>query len=111
MGQRLAKFMARTGVCSRRQAEEYIFEKRVTVNGEIVDTPAFNVNGDEVILFDGEKLAEIGDKNHFIRSGLNDLIGITLLDNTVEGKKGIKQALEERLDKLLRASKKNKKDP
>ncbi|MBQ9258490.1 MAG: hypothetical protein IJ187_01375 [Neisseriaceae bacterium] len=69
-----------------------------------------NWNHARFFLFDGEKLADIGDKNHFIRSGLNDLIGITLLDNTVEGKKGIKQALEERLDKLLRASKKNKKE-
>lgn len=69
-----------------------------------------NWNHARFFLFDGEKLADIGDKNHFIRSGLNDLIGITLLDNTVEGKKGIKQALEERLDKLLKVSKKNKEE-
>lgn len=59
MSERLAKFMARSGVCSRRQAEEYIQQKRVTVNGEIVESPAFNVTGDEKILFDGEKLPEI----------------------------------------------------
>lgn len=59
MSERLAKFMARSGVCSRRQAEEYILQKRVTVNGEIVESPAFNVTGDEKILFDGEKLPEI----------------------------------------------------
>ncbi|MBR3482964.1 MAG: AAA family ATPase [Neisseriaceae bacterium] len=69
-----------------------------------------NWNHARFFLFDGEKLADIGDKNHFIRSGLNDLIGIMLLDNTVEGKKGIKQALEERLDKLLKVSKKNKEE-
>ena len=51
--------MARSGVCSRRQAEEYIRQKRVSVNGEIVDSPAFNVDGTEKILFDGEKLPEI----------------------------------------------------
>lgn len=59
MSERLAKFMARSGVCSRRQAEEYIQQKRVTVDGEIVESPAFNVTGDEKILFDGEKLPEI----------------------------------------------------
>ena len=59
MSERLAKFMARSGVCSRRQAEEYISQKRATVNGEIVESPAFNVTGDEKILFDGEKLPEI----------------------------------------------------
>lgn len=56
MAERLAKFMARSGVCSRREAEEYIKQERVTVNGEVISTPAFNVEGTEKILFDGEKL-------------------------------------------------------
>ncbi len=59
MAERLAKFMARSGVCSRRNAEELIKQKRVTVNGEIIDTPAYNVEGTEKILLDGEKLPEI----------------------------------------------------
>lgn len=59
MAERLAKFMARSGVCSRRNAEELIKQKRVTVNGEIIDTPAFKVEGSEKILLDGEKLPEI----------------------------------------------------
>lgn len=56
MSERLAKFMARSGVCSRRQAEEYIKQERVTVDGNVVSSPAFNVEGTEKILFDGEKL-------------------------------------------------------
>lgn len=59
MAERIAKFMARSGVCSRREAEEIIKQKRVTVNGETVESPAFNVNGDEKILLDGEKLPQI----------------------------------------------------
>lgn len=59
MAERLAKFMARSGVCSRRDAEELIKQKRVTVNGEIIDTPAYNVEGTEKILLDGKKLPEI----------------------------------------------------
>ena len=59
MSERLAKFLARSGLCSRREAEEYIKQKRVTVNGEIIDTPAFNVEGNEKILVDGEKLPSI----------------------------------------------------
>lgn len=58
MAERLAKFMARSGVCSRRDAEEYIRQGRVTINGEIVSTPAFNIQGDEKVLFDGEKLPQ-----------------------------------------------------
>lgn len=59
MAERLAKFMARSGVCSRRDAEDLIKQKRVTVNGEIIDTPAFKVEGSEKILLDGEKLPEM----------------------------------------------------
>ena len=56
MPERIAKFLARSGVCSRREAEELINQKRITVNGETIETPAFNVNGDEDIRFDGEKI-------------------------------------------------------
>ena len=59
MTERIAKFMARSGVCSRREAEKLIKQKRVTVNGETVETPAFNVEGDEKILLDGEKLPQV----------------------------------------------------
>lgn len=56
MSERIAKFIARSGVCSRRQAEELILQQRVTVNGEVIESPAFNVEGNEKILIDGEKL-------------------------------------------------------
>ena len=59
MSERIAKFIARSGVCPRRQAEELILQKRVTVNGEVVESPAFNVEGNEKILLDGEKLPAI----------------------------------------------------
>ena len=59
MAERLAKFMARCGVCSRRAAEDLIKQKRVSVNGQIIETPAFNVEGTENILLDGEKLPAI----------------------------------------------------
>lgn len=56
MAERIAKFLARSGVASRREAEKLILQGRISVNGETVDTPAFMVNGDEVVLFDGEKI-------------------------------------------------------
>lgn len=58
MSERIAKFIARSGVCSRRKAEELILQKRVTVNGETISSPAFNVEGNEVVKLDGEKLAQ-----------------------------------------------------
>ena len=59
MAERLAKFMARSGVCSRRMAEILINQKRVTVNGKVIETPAFNVEGNENILLDDEPLPTV----------------------------------------------------
>lgn len=56
MTMRIAKLIARSGICSRRTAEELIKQGRITVNGEVVNSPALNVEGTEKILFDGEKL-------------------------------------------------------
>jgi 23S rRNA pseudouridine2605 synthase len=55
---RIAKAMARAGLCSRRDAEEWIAEGRVSVNGEIIDSPALNVTTTDRIVVDGEPLPE-----------------------------------------------------
>ncbi len=56
-GQRIAKVMARAGVCSRRDAEAWIAEGRVSVNGEVLKSPAFNVSEDDDVRVDGKPLA------------------------------------------------------
>jgi 23S rRNA pseudouridine2605 synthase len=57
-GERIAKRMARAGLCSRRDAERWIAEGRVSVNGKVLDSPAVVVGpGDEVIV-DGKPLPE-----------------------------------------------------
>ncbi len=56
-GQRIAKVMARAGLCSRRDAEAWIAEGRVSVNGKILDSPAFNVTDDDDVRVDGDPLA------------------------------------------------------
>ena len=57
MTERIAKYLARAGVCSRREAEKLIAQQRITVDGKTIDTPAFNVEGTEKIKLDGEKIA------------------------------------------------------
>lgn len=56
-GERIAKVMARAGLCSRREAESWIGEGRVKVNGDILQTPACVVTGDDEIIVDGKRLA------------------------------------------------------
>ena len=55
-GQRIAKVMARAGVCSRRDAEAWIAEGRVSVNGEVLKSPAFNVGDADDVRVDGKPI-------------------------------------------------------
>lgn len=52
-GERIAKYLARAGVASRREIERMIEGGRVNVNGKVLDTPAFKVTGQETIIVDG----------------------------------------------------------
>ena len=54
--ERLAKVMARSGVCSRREAERWIADGRVKVNETLIDTPATLVVPMDVIEVDGKLL-------------------------------------------------------
>jgi 23S rRNA pseudouridine2605 synthase len=54
--ERIAKVIARAGLCSRRDAERWILDGRVSVNGKTLDTPAFTVVPDDTILVDGKRL-------------------------------------------------------
>ncbi len=53
---RIAKAMARAGLCSRREAERWIAEARVSVNGTVLKTPAFEVGPGDKVLVDGRPL-------------------------------------------------------
>jgi 23S rRNA pseudouridine2605 synthase len=56
-GMRIAKVMARAGLCSRRDAETWIAEGRVYLNGKVLTSPAINVLPQDQISVDGEALA------------------------------------------------------
>ncbi len=55
-GERIAKVMARAGLCSRREAESWIAAGRVAVNGAAIRSPALNVGPDDVVAVDGKPL-------------------------------------------------------
>ena len=50
---RIAKVIADSGYCSRREAEKMIFEGRVAVNGKIIESPAILIS-DESIKIDNK---------------------------------------------------------
>lgn len=53
-GERIAKYLARAGVASRREAEAMIERGEVRINGRKLTTPAFKVTGREDIRVNGK---------------------------------------------------------
>jgi len=90
-GNRLAKVIARAGLCSRRQAEVWINAGRVSVNGNVIRTPAFNVIESDKIEVDNKPLAS--------RSGTRVWLyhkptGLVVSENDPEGRNTIFKALK-----------------
>ena len=56
-GERVAKVMARAGLCSRRDAESWIAQGRVAVNGQILTSAARNVTDKDKVTVDGNPLS------------------------------------------------------
>ena len=54
--ERIAKRIARAGICSRREAETYIADGRVKVNGELLESPAFTVTEKDIVEVDNVRL-------------------------------------------------------
>lgn len=55
-GERIAKVLARAGVCSRREAEKLIADGQVSVNGKVLESPALNVTAKDKITVRGNPL-------------------------------------------------------
>jgi len=61
-GERIAKVIARSGLCSRRDAEKWIEAKRVSVNGSVISSAALNVTEKDIITVDGKAISEPQEK-------------------------------------------------
>jgi 23S rRNA pseudouridine2605 synthase len=60
MSERIAKFIASAGICSRREAERLIAKLEVKVDGTVITSPALNVSSDNIIEVHGKLIK----KNH-----------------------------------------------
>jgi 23S rRNA pseudouridine2604 synthase len=78
---RVNKYISEAGLCSRREADEWLLAGRVTINGEVVSTGAKALEGDEVRV-DGEIvkariLATTPSAKRAVYIALNKPVGIT----------------------------------
>ena len=58
---RLAKFIADSGMASRRGAEDLIAKGAVSVNGQVIDTPVFFVADSDVVCVNGKEIKQDND--------------------------------------------------
>ncbi len=98
MEERLQKFLANQGICSRRKAEEYILAGKVKVNGQVVTELGTKINPEKDKIKYNDKLVETDVKKVYIL--LNKPIGYvsTVKDQfnrptVMELLKGIKESV------------------
>ena len=97
-GERIAKMLARAGVASRRGVERMIAEGRVSVNGTVLDTPAFLVDGSEEIRVDGDVIGEAEETRLWIYHKPVDLI---VSHDDPEGRPTVFEVLPKELPRVI----------
>jgi 23S rRNA pseudouridine2605 synthase len=97
-GERVAKVIARAGLCSRREAEGWITAGRVSVNGTVITTPALDVTPADVVAVDGQPLPEKERTRLFL---YHKPRGLVTTNNDPEGRPTIFQALPGGLPRLI----------
>ena len=58
---RLNKYLARSGVASRRQSDDLIRRATTEINGQICLNPAYYVKPNDKVLYDGRKISPVGE--------------------------------------------------
>jgi pseudouridine synthase len=89
---RLHKFLANSGVASRRKAEEMMFDGLVSVNGEIVSEPGSKVDPEKdkvkvngkIIRYESKKYVVLHKPSGYVTTASDDLGRRTVLD-LIEG--------------------------
>jgi 23S rRNA pseudouridine2605 synthase len=97
-GERIAKVIARAGLASRRQAEAWIADGRVSVNGKTISSPALNVTPRARVTVDGSPLPQRARTRLF---RYNKPRGLVTTHSDPEGRDTIFRALPQHLPRLI----------
>lgn len=97
-GERIAKFLSRAGVGSRRDIERMISAGRINLNGRLLDTPAIKVSETDTILVDG-KPVEPAQQLRVWR--YNKPLGLVTTARDEKGRKTIFDALPEDMPRVM----------
>jgi 23S rRNA pseudouridine2605 synthase len=97
-GERIAKVMARAGMASRREAEAWIAQGRVSVNGAVISSPALNVTAADRIAIDGAPMPRRERTRLFL---YHKPRGLVTTHSDPEGRPTIFGALPKNLPRLI----------
>lgn len=84
----LNKYIAHSGICSRRDAAELVKDGKVKVNGTIVSEPGFKVSPADTVIVNGKKIQPVKDLYYILINKPKDYI------TTTEDEKGRKTVLD-----------------
>ncbi len=95
---RIAKVMARAGLCSRRDAEDWIAAGRVAINGATITSPAVNVTARDRVTVDGKPLPQRERTRVFL---YNKPVGLITTNVDPQGRPTVFDALPKSLPRLM----------
>lgn len=97
-GERIAKFLARAGVASRREAERLIAQGIVSVDGKVLETPAFKVLPGMDVRVDGVK---VGAKEPVRAWRYHKPAGLVTTHKDPQGRPTVFEAVADRLPRVI----------
>ena len=96
--ERIAKRIARAGLCSRREAERWIAEGRVSVDGRKLTSPAFTVTAEARVTVDGKLLPGAAPARLF---RYHKPAGLVTTDRDPQGRPTVFASLPAELPRLM----------
>jgi len=97
-GERIAKYLARAGTCSRREAERLIEQGIVSVDGVVLETPAFKVTPGMEVRVDGVR---VGEKAPVRLWRYHKPSGLVTTHKDPQGRPTVFAAVEARLPRVI----------
>ncbi len=97
-GERIAKWLARAGVASRRDAEKLVAEGKVSLNGRVVETPATFIGPEDRVTVDGKP---VGQAQHTRLFRYHKPAGLVTTHKDPEGRRTVFEELPAALPRLV----------
>jgi 23S rRNA pseudouridine2605 synthase len=97
-GERIAKVIARAGVCSRREAEQLILDGHVTLNHKILKTVAINVTDADQIRINGKSLPQKEESKLW---RYHKPVGLVVSHKDPQGRPSVFDKLEQQLPRVV----------